>query len=149
MADISTGQIVAVEAMTANFSRRAWQDETKQKLPAKEVLLDTLASQVVQNFLHKIQPYTVKATITFEKTRDPHNKLGITYAKNGLWDKAVKEFELASIKQPHDPSAYYNLSMAYHALGKHAQAADLVEKAIAMDPKDKYIETLAKIRRDM
>jgi tetratricopeptide (TPR) repeat protein len=149
MANTSTGEIVAVEAMTANFSKRAWQDEVTEKLPSKDALLDTLASQVVRRFLNKIQPHSVRAKIDFEKTGDPHNKLGITYAKNGLWDKALAEFERASHGQPHDPSAFYNLSMAYYALGEHAMAAGLVEKAITLDPKNKYISALGMIRRDM
>ena len=149
MANVSTGEIVAVEAMTSNFAKKAWEDQISRNLPSREEILDNLASEVVQRFLHKVQPYTIRARIEFEKMGGSHNKLAIVYAKNGLWDKALAEFNLARQEKEDNPSAHYNLAMVYYVLGNHGKALTLVEKAITLKPKEKYIEALGMIRRDM
>jgi tetratricopeptide (TPR) repeat protein len=146
MANIVTGEIVAVEAMTSNFSEKAWKDEIDRKLPAKDAILDSLATEVVRKFLNKIQPHTVKASIALEATGGQHNKLGILYARNGLWDKALDEFEIARQGEHANPSAHYNSGMVYYVLGDYANAVSLVEQAIAIEPKRKYVRALAMIR---
>ena len=149
MSNISSGEIVAVEAMTANFSERAWEDEVHLNFQSKDAILDDLASEVVQRFLDKIQPHLVDSFVNLESTGGDHNKLGISYAKNGLWDKALSEFEIAAnSEEQNEPSAYYNLAMVYFVLGEHGKAEKLVEQAIAIKPKQQYIQALAKIRND-
>ncbi len=150
MINISTGEVMAVEAMTENYSERAWVDEMHKKLPSKDAILDDLASEVVERFLAKIQPHWVSDQVAFESTGAGHSKLGISYAENGLWDKALAEFEAAaqSEKEQKESSTYYNLSMIHFILGDFQKAEDYIEQAIAMNPKQMYIKALARIRSE-
>lgn len=147
MANINTGEIVAVEAETANFSRRAWQDEA-EKLPSKDAILDQLSSEVVRQFLHKIQPRYVERAIELESHKDPYTEMGIKYARAGLWDKAEEAFQKAAQFVPGQAKTHYNLAMAYSVRANYAQAISELEQAIALDPEDKYIHALAKLRQD-
>lgn len=147
MANINTGEIVAVETETANFSKRAWKDEAT-KLLSKDAILDDLSSKVVRRFLHKIQPRYVQQEVEFESHKDSFTKLGIKYAQAGLWDKAEDAFKDAAKANPAEPKVHYNLGITYNVQGKHQEAIAALERAIELNPKDKYINTLAQLRQD-
>jgi len=147
MANINTGEIVAVETETANFSKRAWQDEAG-KLPTKDTILDDLSSEVVKRFLNKIQPRYVKQEVEFESNDAPSTKVGIKYAQAGLWDKAEEAFRKAAKANPAEPKVHYNLGITYNVQGKHQEAIAALERALELNPKEKYINTLARFRQD-
>jgi tetratricopeptide (TPR) repeat protein len=147
MANINTGQIVAVETESANFSQKTWEDEANE-LPSKDAILDDLSSQVVKRFLNKIQPRYVQQGVEFESNDSPFTKLGIKYAQAGLWDKAEEAFKQAASATPAESKIHYNLGITYNVLGKHQEAISSLERALTLDPKDKYINTLARFRQD-
>lgn len=147
MANINTGQIVAVETETANFSKKTWEDEAN-KLPSKDAILADLSSEVVKRFLNKIQPRYVEQGVEFESNDSPFTKLGIKYAQAGLWDKAEDAFKKAAEATPAESKIHYNLGITYNVLGKHQEAISSLERALTLDPKDKYINTLARFRQD-
>ncbi|HMB69289.1 MAG TPA: CsgG/HfaB family protein [bacterium] len=146
MADVRTGEIVAIRTETVNFSQKTWADE-RRKLPTKDVILEDLASRVTHRFLARIQPQTVVRAIRFEENENPNTEIGIRYAKAGLWDKAAGALRSAAVASPAVASAHYNLGMTYDALGDHGAAIDSIERALSIEPKDKYIQALAEVRR--
>jgi hypothetical protein len=146
MADVRTGQIVAIRTETVNFSQRTWADE-RQKLPTRDMILEDLASRVTHRFLARIQPQTVVRAIRFEDNEDPDTEVGIRYAQAGLWDKAAGALRSAAVASPGVASAHYNLGMTYDAMGDHRAAIDAIERALSIEPKDKYIRALAEVRR--
>jgi tetratricopeptide (TPR) repeat protein len=147
MANINTGEIIAVETETSNFSRKAWEDEAG-KLPTKDMILDDLAGIVVYKFLRKVQPQYILVEVEFEGNNNSHTETGIKYAQANLWDKAEEAFRRAAAGSPNDPSAYYNLAVTLDVLGKYDEAINAIERAIDLDPTDKYIDMLARIRAD-
>jgi hypothetical protein len=146
MADVRTGQIVAIRTETVNFSRRTWADE-RDKLPTRDMILEDLASRVTHRFLARIQPQTVVRAIRFEDNEDPNTGVGIRYAQAGLWDKAAGALRSAAVASPAVASAHYNLGMTYDAMGDHRAAIEAIERALSLEPKDKYIQALAEVRR--
>jgi tetratricopeptide (TPR) repeat protein len=129
-----------------NFSQKSWADE-RHKLPPKDVILEDLAAKVTHRFLARIQPQTVVRAIRFEENEDPNTEIGIRYAKAGLWDKAAGALRSAAVASPAVASAHYNLGMTYDALGDHGSAIESIERALSIEPKDKYIQALAEVRR--
>ena len=99
-------------------------------------------------FLAKIQPHWVDEQVAFESTGATHTNLGISYAENGLWDKALAEFEAAAQdgREQKESSTFYNLAMIHLILGDLQKAEDYIEQAISMNPKQMYIKALAQIR---
>lgn len=147
MANINTGEIVAVKTETGHFSKKAWEDEAG-KLPTKDMILDDLASRVVYRFLRQVQPQYVRRQVKFENNKSSYTEVGIKYAQKGLWDKAEEAFEKAAASSSHESSAHYNLAVTSSVLGKYGKAIVAIERAIELDPKDKYIETLARLRME-
>jgi tetratricopeptide (TPR) repeat protein len=146
LANINTGEIVAIKTETAEFSKRAWRDERHQ-LPGKDQILEELAATVSQRFLGQIHPRTVAYRIDFEENEAPTTELGISYARNGLWEDAQRAFRQAANAYPRDATAQYNLALASNVLGDEYEAERAVERAIQLDPQDKYMRLLSSIRR--
>jgi hypothetical protein len=145
MANVNTGQIVAIKAETVHFQQKAWQDERKT-LPTKDAILDQLSAQVANRFLRQIQPQYVMRSVQFEKNELPQTEVAIKYAQAGLWDKAATTLRSAAVAAPAVASAHYNLGLTYDAMGSHGLAESSLEQAIALEPKDGYIHALARVR---
>lgn len=145
MANVNTGQIVAIKAETVHFSQKAWRDE-RQTLPTKDAILEQLSAEVANRFLRQIQPQYVMRSVQFEKNDLPETDVAIKYAQAGLWDKAASSLRSAAVAAPAVASAHYNLGLTYDAMGSHELAESSLERAIALEPKDGYIQALARIR---
>jgi tetratricopeptide (TPR) repeat protein len=146
MANVNTGEIVAIKTETVHFSEKAWEDETHH-LPTKDVILDDLSSRVTGRFLRQIQPQYVVRAVRFEENDLVETDLAIKYAQAGLWDEAALTLSSVAVAAPSLASAHYNLGVVYDALGRYDAAARSVERAVRLEPKDKYIQALAQIKR--
>lgn len=147
MANVHTGEIVAIKAETAHFSEKAWADE-RGRLRPKDRILDGLAREVTTRFLRQIQPQWAGRAVSFEENDLPGTEVGIAYAQSGLWPEAALEFQRATRSYPGDATAHYNLGVARYALGDYPAAEYAMRQAIALDPRDGFIRTLAGIQRD-
>jgi hypothetical protein len=145
MANINTGEIVALKTETAHFKKRAWRDEASS-LPTKDVILEELALDVAARFLYQIHPRWINHRVVFENNDAPGTKRGISYAQSGLWDEAYESFERAMHELPGDPSTHYNLALVADVLGKYAVAMRSIERAIEIDPQKKYMRLLSSLR---
>ncbi len=145
LANINTGEIVALKSETARFAKRAWDDE-REKLPPKDVILEDLAAEVTYRFLGRIHPRTVTRRVNFENNELPQTELGISYAQSGLWDKAYEAFSSAVRAYPNDAANHFNKSLAADVMGREREAMVSAERAIELDPQDKYMRWLAQLR---
>jgi hypothetical protein len=65
-----------------------------------------------------------------------YNKLGVLYARYGLYDKAAEQFNLAIAAKGSGSSAYVNMGNIHFLRGKYAAALDYFKKALAAVPND-------------
>lgn len=147
LANINTGEIVAVKTETGHFSKKAWEDESN-KLPTKDMILDDLSTRVVIRFLRQIQPRHVRREVRFENNDNSFTEVGIKYAQSGLWDKAEEAFGRAATSSAGESSAHYNLAVTSAVMGNYEKAIASIERAIALDPKGMYINMLAQFRME-
>jgi tetratricopeptide (TPR) repeat protein len=64
----------------------------------------------------------------------PNYYLGVVYNFQRQWDLAIASLRKASSIQPNNPDPYFQLGQAYQELNNHAQAIEVLEKAIALNP---------------
>lgn len=144
MTDIGTGEIVAVEALTANFREVCWADLPDTRATRDEIL-DSLSSQVVAGFLAKIQPHDANLSIVLENSGNSRARIGLQYAASKLWSRALGEFDAAMRAEPNEPSGPYNVAMAHFALGNFPEATAYLDRAIQLEPKSRYISAMAMV----
>src|ERR1700753_937686 len=63
-----------------------------------------------------------------------HNHAGIELAKSGNHVEAVKEFRAATLLDPRDATAYYNLGLSLSELGDGAGAIESFRSAARLKP---------------
>mgnify|MGYP003872526795 FL=1 len=139
---VKTGELLAVKSLTRSDKKEIV--DGKGTLPSREEMLSRLMDAVVDNFIRLIAPVPVKVTRKLE-TGTPLLKEGATFAKNGLWDKARDIWEKEKERLP-SPEVYYNLGVAYEAMGNLEMAARMYDKAVSMNPKPEYIRALKEVR---
>src|SRR5262249_46529091 len=78
-------------------------------------------------------------------TDTPRN-LGLAYAERKEFERAWPLLRAAAETQPHDPALYTHIGMLLEADGRAAQAADLYQRSLDLDP-DQYtaVARLAKL----
>ncbi|HEV7681593.1 MAG TPA: tetratricopeptide repeat protein [Pyrinomonadaceae bacterium] len=60
--------------------------------------------------------------------------LGVVYNFQRQWDLALPVLQKASALQPNNPDPYFQLGQTYQELNDHAQAIEVLKKAIALNP---------------
>jgi len=146
MANINTGEIVALKTESAHFKKRAWRDEAGS-LPTKDMILEDLSRDVAVRFLIQIHPRWINHRVTFEKNESPSTEVGVSFAQSGLWEEAYSAFEQAARETPGDATAHYNLAVVANVIGKPDQAAASISQAIELDPQKKYMRFLSFLRQ--
>jgi len=79
------------------------------------------------------------------ETGKVHYNLGNLYFKNGEYQKAVQEYEMAVKLIPKDPDVYYNLALTYDYYVKDpAKAYKCYETYITLQPKTEFFDFIKK-----
>ena len=60
--------------------------------------------------------------------------LGILYIMERKFEPAIALLEKAVSKQPNNPDPYFHLGQAYQGAGRHANAVEVLQKTIALNP---------------
>jgi len=69
---------------------------------------------------------------------DALNDAGLVYARLGRWDEAIANFEHITALTPNKAVAHFNLSVAYAAQKRYADAAREQQIALSLDPGQKW-----------
>jgi Flp pilus assembly protein TadD len=65
-----------------------------------------------------------------------HNLLGVEYVKTDRFKDAVSSFEQAVLLLPHDAMTHYNFGLALVCAGDYDRAAQEVQRALELDPRN-------------
>ena len=140
--DVKTGKLLAVKSLTVNKEYKSV--EGRGNIPAREEVLNTLLSQVMEKFAGMIAPIKITVTRKLEKGSEYVNR-GVDFAVNGLWDMAIKSWKEGLKVEPTNPSIYYNLGVAYEKMGDFISAGEMYKKAVELNPKKLYMEALKRV----
>jgi len=153
--NVKTGQLLAAYSDSKSYNS---QDENRgflaaisnslDKLKPKSDILRNLSEEVCTNFAHMIAPH-----YTYEKRYIEPGKgniaVGKKFAEQGLWPEAQEAWEEAVQNMPQESAAYYNLGLAHEVQGNLFKAEDLYKQAVDLQQKDRYMESLARIRKNI
>jgi tetratricopeptide (TPR) repeat protein len=70
----------------------------------------------------------------FHNVSQMHFNLGITYSRQGKYDEAIREYNLAAKETPGVPAIYHGLGTTYNLMKRYGEAAAEFQKALTLDP---------------
>jgi len=76
-----------------------------------------------------------KATEIYPKYGDAYAQIGLSWYRNGDFEKAMPAYKKALEVKPNNPKALSNMGIIYFGWGDYKEALDVYEKAIKLDPK--------------
>lgn len=68
------------------------------------------------------------------------NLLGVEYVKTDRFEAAIRSFEQAVMLLPHDAMTHYNFGLALVCAGNYDRAAQEVQRALELDPKNAQMQ---------
>ena len=143
--NIETGQLLASKESTESYDSGKIV-EGRGTLKPRDAILNDLLTTITRSFARMISPHVVDEKLALEGGKG-HLKTGLQYAKNGLWREAQNSFEMSVAAEPSNPSAYYNLGLAFEVAGEFDKAEKCFQKAIALKNKDLYFRALANLKK--
>jgi len=148
MIDIETGRVIAAKSISRDFSKKRY-DGAFFRLPSDDSILNDLLKKVTSQFVNEISPHYVSKKRKLEKGKGSfHTKQGVRFAKMGMWDKAIREWQKALEKDPKNAWTHNNLGIAYERRGEVAKARREYQKASELNPKEKrYKKNLQDLKK--
>jgi len=120
-------------------------DEIKS-LPNAEKILRDLASEVITEFVYQIAP---RPTLVKRKILSGEGFIeeGKIYASSSLWNEAIDTWMKAERSFPNNSGIYYNLGLAYEAIGEYRNAEAYYRKAILLKEDKLFEKALKNLRK--
>jgi curli biogenesis system outer membrane secretion channel CsgG len=148
MINIETGRVIAAKSISRDFNKKRY-DGSFFRLPSDDSILNDLLRKVTSRFVNEISPHYVNTKRKMEKGKGSlHTKQGVRFAKMGMWDAAIGEWQKALEKDPKNAWARNNLGIAYEKRGEIAKARKEYQKASKLDPKEKrYKKNLVDLKK--
>ncbi len=87
-----------------------------------------------QNYLWGNAVRFYEYTLQYSNSSRLHNNLGMSYAQEGAYSKALKEYSEALRMGGDNPVMYHNIGNTYGAMGETEAAITQYEKALKLDP---------------
>lgn len=117
-----------------------------RKLKPKSEILSTLSNNICKKFARMIAPYFVEEKRIIEPGRGRFLEAGFKFARAGLWPEAMDSWRSAIDEAPSNPTAHYNLGLAYEVEGFLEDAEACYRRAVGLSQKKLYMEALSRIR---
>ena len=128
-----------------------FQSQTAIVVPSPDAI-ETAYSLELQRFItQEIRPQVARLETRIEATGDPRqiNRLGVLYARYGMFDEAEQKFKEALAEGP-QADAYLNLGNLEFLRGDLLEAADLYEQAQDLAPENPSILlAVAKVHHEL
>jgi len=135
MVSVQSAKVIFSDSIAKNYAKCMAGER-------KESILNQLSQEVAKDFVGKIAPHYVerqKILLSTGGDAGKANKRGITFASNGLWDKAQEQFQEALQIDPGNAAVQNNLGVCHERFGKLQQAMDAYEKAVRLNPDQEAI----------
>ncbi len=85
-------------------------------------------------------------TVIWNKLGTEMTNLGVLQVKRGEYDKAIKNFERATVFNPNHYLLYSNFAVAYRGKGNYDKAIEYIKKAIDLNPsKSSFYESAGQV----
>lgn len=148
MADAFMGNAICADSESESGSWEGTGAAEIAQMPTREGIVDLLADRAIKKFVRYIAAHPVEEERILERGLFHSTGLGVELAKNNLWDEAVDKWLQAVKSRPDDPSAYYNLGIAFERKGRFDLAHKAYQNALARKPhSDRYIKAVAKMQK--
>jgi len=102
-------------------------------------LIVTVSCSTVKDFLGKVSPWGLPASMVAGKNPDSHYLLGLSHQKKGRHMEAIREFEKALSIDPRYARAHNGLGVSYDLLEDFPKAIQCYETALKIDPGLDYV----------
>ncbi|MDO9463681.1 MAG: DUF6340 family protein [bacterium] len=145
--DLTTGKLLVAKLITEEASHS---DSSYDGWPQgidKDILIKNALDKTANSFMRIIAPYNYRVGIEFARSKSSEGKSGINFAKAGLWNDALKQFELAAKKTPNDSRAWYNLGLAYEYNNIFDKAIEAFKKSNELKPSYENMIEINNVRR--
>ncbi len=143
LVSVESGKVIHSDAITKHSDK-------SESGEVKESMLMRVSQEVAERFVSKIAPHFVerkKFLLATGGEAGEANKRGMRFASNGLWDKAIEQFEAAAKIDPQSAAVHNNMAVCLEHFGELRQAVEHYDLAIDLDPDDESIQkNLASIR---
>ncbi len=148
MINIETGRVIAAKSISKDYGKKRY-DNAFFRLPSDDSILNDLLKKVTSRFVNEISPHYVSKKRKLEKGKGSfHTKQGVRFAKTGMWEAAIGEWQKALEKDPKNVWAHNNLGIAYEKRGEVAKARKEYQKASKLDPQEKrYKQSLVDLKK--
>jgi tetratricopeptide (TPR) repeat protein len=159
MDDIETSKTLAAVSVTREFDSDKSGSKSKAKAFAKAMgfsgsgpppadqIVHGLISECVDEFLAKISPHRETVTEKLERGKAPICQTGNKLAKAGEWSEALDCYQQGMQEAATDDGAVFNAGVMYEATGDLAEAESHYDRAVRLNPKEKYILARSRVRR--
>jgi tetratricopeptide (TPR) repeat protein len=143
--DVESGELLAAHSDTRSYdSGKVIEGETDTLKPKGQILAD-LSSEISIRFANMISIHELTEQMVLEPGKGKID-LGRKYAETGMWSEAIDTWIQAAVEMPREPAVFYNLGIAYEINGRFDEADTMYRKALALDPKKRYMEAIVRLK---
>jgi hypothetical protein len=97
-------------------------------------LIVCISLTIRQNYFWSTPIRLYEYLLNYTSSARIHNNLGMAYAENNQYEKAITEYKKSLEIDPESAFVYHNLGNVFNAQGKKSDAINSYEKALSIDP---------------
>jgi len=150
--DLNTRRFIATDELTESYEKKFGgvnEPHDLGDLPSPDVTLDELAARTAVRLVAKLSRMKLSSIISFDKDDNSMVMRGVTLAEDGAWEDAMQLWNDVIQNEPDNPSALYNLGVAYESLGDIENlriAKGLYQKAATCGDKTLYADGISRVK---
>ena len=106
------------------------------------------AAEIAGDITRCLMPRGAERTLHLEYGMFPLTRVGVEFARRGIWDQAEQKWWTAARANSADSAAYHNLGIAFERRGLYDLANRAYENSFARNPQSPlYIEDITRIHK--